>query len=191
MFSVSPDSPAYYLTSVTKARLPVFQSNKMKSLACKALNEARTSGNFLIFAYVLMPDHLHVVTDGVKKASETLRFINGIIGRRIIDFLKQQGYLASLEKLRHEEYQRSHRYSLWDHHPNIRLLTSEGMFMQRVNYTHQNPVRARLVENAEDYKYSSARIWSKKPLDDEPLLVDIEQIRWLKARDWRHSLLKY
>lgn len=56
------------------------------------------------------------------------------------------------------------------------------MFMQRVHYTHQNPVRAGLVENAEDYKYSSVRLWSGKPLDDEPLLVDIDKIRWRTKR---------
>jgi len=50
--------------------------------------------------------------------------------------------------------------------------------MQRVNYTHQNPVRAGLVENAEDYRYSSVRLWNKRPLEDEPLLVDIDKIRW-------------
>ncbi len=125
MFVISPDSPAFYLTSVTKDRLPVFRSEKMKAVACRALNEARTSGNFLIFAYVIMPDHLHVITDSNKESSVILRFINGIIGRRVIDFLKQQGHFTSLEKLRHEDYRRRHRYSLWDHHPNIRVLTND------------------------------------------------------------------
>jgi len=40
------------------------------------------------------------------------RFINGITSRRVIDFLKQNNHTASLEKLRHEEYRRGHRYSL-------------------------------------------------------------------------------
>jgi hypothetical protein len=35
--------------------------------------------------------------------------------------------------------------------------TSEAAFMQRVNYIHQNPVRAGLVARAEDYRWSSAR----------------------------------
>ena len=177
---ISPHSPAYYLTSVAKDRLPVFRLDALKSTTCVALDEARNSGSFLIFAYVIMPDHLHVITNGEKKAAIILRFINGIISRRVIDFLKQHRYQSSLEKLRHEEYRRGHRYSLWDHHPNIRLLTSEGMFMQCVHYTHQNPVRLGLVERAEDYRYSSVRLWNKTPLEDEPLLVDIGKIRWRK-----------
>jgi putative transposase len=175
---ISPNSPAYYLTSVAKNRLPVFRNDTMKSIAGRALDEARSSGKFLISAYVIMPDHLHVISDGERKPAVVLRFINGIISRRVIDYLKQKGHESSLEKLRRESSARGHEYSLWDHHPNVRLLTSEGMFMQRVHYTHQNPVRLGLVDRAEDYLYSSARIWNKNPLEDEPLNIDIREIKW-------------
>ena len=106
----------------------------------------------------------------------------GIVSRRVIDFLKENEHHSSLEKLRHEEYRRGHRYSLWNHHPNVRLLTSESMFMQRVHYTHQNPLRLGLVERDEGYRFSSARIWNKRPLDDEPLLVDMGKICWRSRR---------
>jgi len=175
---ISPNSPAYYLTSVAKNRLPIFRHDSMKSVASTALNEARTSGHFLILAYVIMPNHLHVMTDSEKKAAVVLRFINGIIGRRVIDYLKSEGHHSSLEKLRRESSARGHQYSLWDHHPNVRLLTSESMFMQRVHYTHQNPVRLGLVERAEDYRFSSVRIWNRHPCEDEPLMVDIREIKW-------------
>ena len=177
MTLITPNSPAYYLTSVTKDRLPAFRLDKLKSVACDALSEARTSGGFLIFAYVIMPDHLHLVSDGEKKPAKVLQFVNGIVSRRVIDFLKQHGHDSSLKKLQHQEYRRGHKYSLWDHHPNVRLLTSENMFMERVHYTHQNPVRADLVNRAEDYFHSSVRIWNGMPLEDEPLTVDVGKLR--------------
>jgi|SRR5215831_1368988 len=150
----------------------------MKSVACRALDEARNSGKFVILAYVVMPDHLHAVTDGEQKAAVVLRFINGIISRRVIDYLKCEGHLGSLAKLRRQCSARRHEYSLWDHHPNVRLLTSESMLMQRVHYTHQNPVRVGLVVRAEDYLYSSVRIWNRNTLEGEPLMVDIGQMKW-------------
>jgi REP-associated tyrosine transposase len=153
MILITPDCPAYYLTSVTRDRLQVFRLDTLKLVFCNALAEARVSGKFLIFAYVIMPDHLHLITDSQKKAKRVLQFANGIVSRRVIDFLKEHSYESSLKKLQHEEYRRGHKYSLWDHHPNIRLLTSEEMLMQRVNYTHQNPVRAGLVRRAEDYRF--------------------------------------
>jgi hypothetical protein len=72
-------------------------------------------------------------------------------------------------------------YSLWDHHSNVLPIFSEDMFMQKVNYIHQNPVRLGLVERAEDYRWSSVRIWKRRPLEDEPLLVNIDRINWRRG----------
>ena len=178
MFRISKDTPAYYMTSVTKDRLPVFRSDEIKKITCEAIDEARKSAGFLLFAYVVMLDHLHTIVGSELKPSKVLQYINGIVSHRIIDYLKQQGHDRSLEKLRHQDRGRNYRYSLWDHHPNAKLLTSEDVFIQKVNYLHKNAVRAGLVERPEDYRWSSARIWSRKPSEDEPLIVDTDQILW-------------
>ena len=178
MHVISRDSPCYYLTSVARDRLPVFRSDQIKLIVCAALDEARHSGKFALYAYVIMPDHLHVVTDSTLSPARTLQFINGITGHRIIDYLKQHEYEASLKKLRHETRPRRYTHSLWDHHPDARLLLTENMLMQRVHYTHQNPVRAGLVNQPADYFWSSIRCWTRNILENEPLLMDIARIKW-------------
>ena len=117
MHTVSRDSPCYYLTSVPKDRLPVFRTDEIKAVACGAIDEARLSGGFALYAYVIMPDHLHVITDSTLSPSRTLQFINGIVSRRVIDYLKLHNYETSLKKLRHEIGPRRYKHSLWDHHP--------------------------------------------------------------------------
>ncbi|HYV00240.1 MAG TPA: transposase [Pyrinomonadaceae bacterium] len=181
MFRISKDSPVYYLTSVAHDRLSVFQTARLKELLCKALNEARTSARLLIFAYVIMPDHLHALIGSQRKPSEVLRYVNGISGRRVIDYLKENTFESSLQKLERETGNRQHKYSLWDHHPNLKLIITENGLIEKANYIHQNPVRSGLVERAEDYRWSSIRCWQRKPLEDEPLLVDINQIDWHKG----------
>jgi len=178
MFRISKDSPAYYLTSVAHDRLPVFKTAMLKTIACNALNEARTSASLLIFAYVVMPDHLHALIGSQRKPSEVSRYVNGISGHRVINYLKEKGFYSSLQKLQRESGNRQHKYSLWDHHPNLKLITTENGLIEKANYIHQNPVRAGLVERAEDYRWSSIRCWQRRPLEDEPLLVDIDQIYW-------------
>ena len=42
-----------------------------------------------------------------------MRYIKGTVAHRVIEYLKDKNYQASLEKLRHEEWKRNHRYSLW------------------------------------------------------------------------------
>jgi REP element-mobilizing transposase RayT len=181
MHTISRDTPALYITTVAKDRLAVFRTDTIKTITCNALDEARNSAKFSIYAYVVMPDHLHAMIDGVLKPSKILQYINGIISRRVIDHLKEHGHNSSLQKLRHETRERGYRYSLWDHHSNVFSVTSEDMFMQKVNYIHQNPVRAGLVEEAEDYRWSSVRWWKRCALDDEPLRMDIDQITWRRG----------
>jgi len=178
MFQISKDSPAYYLTSVARDRLPVFRTRRFAKIACDALNEARKSGEFLILAYVIMLDHIHLVTDSKQKSSDIHRFVNGIIGRRLIDELKQNGPSESLQKLRIEERKNEWKYSLWSHHPDTRLLWNEQMLWQRIQYTHLNPVRAGLVAHPNDWPWSSARIWHGRRSEDEPLEADIDRIKW-------------
>src|SRR5882724_545746 len=178
MHTISRDSPCYYLTSVAKDRLPVFRTDEIKLVTGGAIDEARLSGGFALYAYVIMPDHLHVITDSTLSPSRTLQFINGIVSRRVIDFLKLHNYETSLKKLRHEIGPRRYKHSLWDHHPDARLLLAEKMLMHRVHYTHRNPVRANLVERPEEYRWSSIRYWNGGILEDEPLRMEIDRIKW-------------
>ena len=181
MHVISRDHPCYYLTSVAKDRLHVFQTEELKPILCAALDEARCSGRFALYAYVIMPNHLHAITDSSLSPAKTLQFMNGITGHRIIEYLKTNNSQDSLGKLRHAVGPRKHKYSLWDHHPDVRLLLTESMLMQRVTYTHQNPVRAQLVDQPLDYRWSSVRCWSGKMRADEPLSVDIDRIKWRRS----------
>jgi REP element-mobilizing transposase RayT len=180
-YRISIDRPSLFITAVAKDRLPAFQTDAIKQLTCKAIEEARTSCGFLLFAYVLMPDHVHLLTDSPSKPSVVLQYIKGIIGHRVIDYLKAQNYESSLRKLRHADWKRNHRFSLWQHDSDIFSVTSESKFMEKVNYIHQNPVRAGLVEHAEDYRWSSVRCWKGAPSEDEPLRVDIDKIVWRRS----------
>ena len=181
MFRISRDNPAYYLTSVAHKRLPIFQTDIIKQVVCDALNEARRSGGIMIFAYVIMLDHTHLLTDNAREMADVLRFMNGVSAKRVIDHLKENGHESSLAKLRIQERENRHKHSVYEHHPNALRITGEDAFMQKVNYIHLNPVRAGLVEHPDEYLYSSARLWHRRALENEPLVTDHKQIDWRAA----------
>jgi len=181
MIQITRDSPFYYLTSIAHTRLPIFQKDHIKQILCDAWAEARVSGQILIFAYVIMPDHTHMITDGKRDISDVLRFTNGIAAKRILDYLKENKFESSLRKLRNDEKRKGYKYSIWQHHPDAFRITGEDTFMQKVNYIHQNPVRAGFVERAEDYHFSSARLWKGVFLENEPFMTDHRQIKWRTA----------
>jgi len=46
---------------------------------------------------------------------------------------------------------------LWTHENHAVILYSNDFIQEKLEYLHNNPVRARIVEKSEDYLYSSAR----------------------------------
>ena len=180
---ISKDNCLYFITVVTLGRLPVFRTDRLKRILADAFSEARLSSGIKIFAYVVMPDHYHVITDSSLKASEVLRYLNGISARRVINYLKEEGYISSLSKLRRENSNGDHKYSLWEHHSNTFLITSESMLMNKAHYIHQNPIEKGLAVDAAEYRYSSFRYWARRPLlDEEPIEVDIKDLSWRRSR---------
>ena len=178
MFQISRSTPAYYLTAVAHHRLPIFRSDALKQILCDAYAEARRNHGILILAYVMMLDHVHLLIRSEKEMSEAIRLVNGISARRVIQYLKKGGYETSLLKLRGEVRDRNHKHSVWQHHPDSLEIYGEDTFRQKLQYIHQNPVRAEFVTKAEDYRYSSARQWAGRPCEGEPLLTDHDRIDW-------------
>ncbi len=118
-----------------------FRKGVIKQIVSGALREAGKSGEILIFAYVMMHDHMHLTTDGHREISDVLRFTNGISAKRVPDHLKENEFESSPEKLRQEEKRRGYKYSVWQHHADAFRITAKNTFMQKVNYIHQNAGR--------------------------------------------------
>jgi REP element-mobilizing transposase RayT len=112
-FQISHDNQALFITLNTQHRLPVFQKPELDLVLCSALDEARKTADLLLFAYVFMIDHIHLVTNQPKPPSEILRVIKGTTAHRVIEYLKENNYASSLAKLKHADRGRNHHYSLW------------------------------------------------------------------------------
>jgi Transposase and inactivated derivatives len=181
MFKISRATPAYYFTSVAHHRLLIFKTNVLKQIVCDALEEARLNHGVLILSYVIMPDYVHLLVFSQKPLEETLRLLNGISARRVIQYLKDNGFNSSLFKLRGQTRERNHKHSVWQHHPDSLEIFGENTFRQKVDYIHMNPVRAGLVANPLEYRFSSARLWAGGPLVEEPLVTDQLEIDWRGA----------
>ncbi len=177
MFRISRTTPVYYFTCVAHHRLLIFRTDKVKQVICDAYAEVRKKHGIIILAYVLMPDHVHLLVYSDRDMSEVLRLLNGVSARRVIQYLKEGGFESSLFKLRGETRERNHKHSVWQHHSDSLEIFGEDTFNQKVEYIHMNPVRAGLVENPFDYQFSSARLWAGRATN-EPLLTDHLQIDW-------------
>jgi putative transposase len=115
-----------------------------------------------LIAYVLMPDHFHLISnprDGCIK--EFIGALKSLSARRIISTSNRFSFRAD-----------SGGHHIWPQSFKAVPLWSSWMIWQKINYIHANPVRAGLVSSTKDYQWSSFHSFYSQR--ESSLAVDLE-----------------
>jgi putative transposase len=126
----------YFVTMSTFKRQRIFiEPEIVDSLRLKLVRTCELR-QFAILAYVFMPDHLHCLFEAKADDCDFRAFVAAmrrqmsiLIGDRLGVVLWQDGYYE-------------------------RVLRSEGDVQGVIDYILNNPIRARLVDRAADYRWS-------------------------------------
>jgi putative transposase len=132
----------------------------------------------LLFAFVSMPSHLHLI---LKPESDT---IGGIVqqfgsftAHEIIKELRKQKEKRLLDLFQKKKRDRRHGHSVWQD-IQAKNIYSMDFLQQKLEYIHQNPIAEdwKLVEDRAGYSYSSAGYYDyeRKPIIE---ITDIN--KWL------------
>ncbi len=135
--AISPPG-TYFLTFSTWQRRNAFAVERNARLFLKTLYGYKRQGRFQLHAFVLMPEHVHLLlTPAIDVTLErAMQFIKG-------------GYSHAAGS----EF--GHRAEVWQRGFTDHRIRNFEDFENHRNYIHQNPVERRLVPNASDYRYSS------------------------------------
>ena len=130
---------SYFITTKCWQGRSVFQIPENAEILIKALFHYRERGAYLLHEFVVMPDHLHLVltpsaTMSLEKAKQ---FIKG----------------GSSYQIRKAHNQKMEIWQVGFHDWTIH---DANDWQTKVEYIHTNPVRAKLVQEPEDWPYSSA-----------------------------------
>ena len=164
---------AHELTFSCFRKLPLLANDRTRGWLIESLSRARRTHGFELWAYVVMPDHVHVIlhpTWDDYSISAILQAIKQPVSRRAMNYLRKHApdWLPRLAVRRsdgHVEHQFWQPGGGYDR--NVRQLeTLWGM----IDYVHLNPVRNGLVAGPADWPWSSAR-WYDGALD-VPIIMD-------------------
>jgi len=128
----------YFITAGTYLKKHLLQSDRMADLFCTTLLRYRDAQKFRLHAFVVMPNHFHLL----------LTIPEGLTLERAVQFIKggfsfQAGKLLGV------------RGEIWQKSFADRRVRDRVEFEKYQEYIHQNPVRAGLVNTANEYCYSS------------------------------------
>ncbi|MFI5144044.1 MAG: REP-associated tyrosine transposase [Ignavibacteria bacterium] len=113
-----------------------------------------------LYAYVIMPTHIHLLLRlGLKESIiDFMRDFKRYTSKEIKLLLKKDNKTEILKRL--NSYSRGYKNQkskLWmDRYDDV-MVSTERVFNIKMNYIHFNPVKSGLVDNMEDWRFSSYR----------------------------------
>ena len=129
---------AYSLTLVTRDRAPLFREQRVVDAILHCLTRSYTRYGFSLHAYCLMPDHLHLLVSGDKDSS-------------LRDFVHRFKQLSGLR------YKQEHGAQLWQISYHDHVLRRDEDLQALARYIWDNPVRAGLIQDRNEYPFSGPR----------------------------------
>ena len=137
---------------------PLLRSRLFCDYLVKAIRLAQKKHHFDLWAYVFMPEHVHLLiypTQPTYSTSLILKSIKQSVARRAVNWLKvnQPGVLETLKT-----GQKYEKLRFWqDGGGYDRNIFSHKAAFNCVHYIHMNPVKRSLVESPDQWYYSSYR----------------------------------
>ncbi|MBS1514966.1 MAG: transposase [Bacteroidetes bacterium] len=161
----------YFITSTILEWIPIFTNSKYCDILTSALKFYQTNKNLKIFSFVTMDNHFHLIAVN-ENLSRIMSNFKKYTAKQIINNIKKDSKDWLLHQF--EFYKKAHKteseYQVWQEGFHPIQISSQEMFNQKAEYIHYNPVRRGLVENPEDWKYSSASHYLK----DKQCVIDID-----------------
>ena len=138
----------------------LLRMDKYKDIITGSLSFLVKEKRASVYSFVIMSNHLHLIwhiAEGHTRDEVQKDFLK-YTSQKIKADLKKYHPLV-LEKFKVNAKDRE--YQIWERNPLSVEIFSEKVLIQKLNYIHQNPVRAKLCKEPLDYKYSSARFYEK------------------------------
>ncbi len=153
----------YFVTFTMTHWIDVFTRPRYKLQITESLNFYVKNKGLQIYCWCLMSNHLHLIwsVPGKTKLSSIIRDYKKYTARMILDMITNMPESRREWMLRQFEFagkydKRITKYRFWQDKSHPILIHTAEMFEQKMNYIHQNPVKAMIVAKPEDYIFSSA-----------------------------------
>jgi putative transposase len=147
---------AVYITTDIYKQRSFFISDVRVNAIYEALDEVYPISDFKIKGFVIMPTHCHfIIVSQNNDLSNIMHDVKGLSAFKALD----------CDLIDAKLWQRG----FYDH-----VIRNRKDLIEKLNYIHQNPIRAGLVKDLSDYKHSSFKYYSDGSLKPPVWFARIE-----------------
>jgi REP element-mobilizing transposase RayT len=155
----------FFVTTNLRPHSPALTSGE-RDLVLKQLARQHANDEFLLFAYVIMPSHAHLLI--APKAAGLISVMR--------EFKSCTGMVLAKA--------RCSRRPIWQPRYFDFVLRRVGDFWDKLEYIHENPVEAGLAEKPESWVWSSAAYYARAvpfPISMDSIDLPVDRRAWLRA----------
>ena len=156
---------AYYITLTVIDWVDVFTRKDYRDILIDSLQYCMREKGLQMYEFVIMSNHAHLIMASDKvPLPDILRDFKKFTAKKIIEAIihgneSRKEWMLKKFAFAGNRNSNNTNYQFWQQDYHAVELSTKKMWDQRVQYIHNNPVRAGIVENVEDYVYGSARFY--------------------------------
>ncbi len=162
-YQIGDQYAAHFITPTIVDWVDVFTRKVYRDIVIDSLDFCIKNKALQLYGYVIMTNHLHLIVKSANGTlSDTIRDFKKFTSTQIIETIKKEPesrreWMLHRFEWNADQNQRSSNNQMWTHENHPESIYSLKFFNQKLNYIHENPVRAGWVELPEEYIYSSAK----------------------------------
>ena len=159
----------YFVTLAIVGWVDLFTRWELKHVIIDSLRYCQKEKGLVIHGWCLMPSHLHMIISSEQNPlPDIMRDFKKHTSKELINCINRinesrKGWILDLFSEVADHLKRVTNYKVWQDGTHPEILSSPKFIRQKLDYIHDNPVADEIVDEPEEYRYSSARdYYSKK-----------------------------
>lgn len=170
----------YFITASIVDWKQLFITSEYASIPLNSFTWMQEQKRILLFAFVIMPTHLHAVIKPENAPIEDiLQQFGSFTAHEILKRLQENHQKELLDVFHQARRDKRHEHSIWQD-IQAKNIYSTDFLWQKMEYIHQNPTAKdwKLVKDRADYVYSSAGYYD---YERKPIIPITDINKWLTS----------
>ena len=125
----------YFVTGTIIQWLPLFSNPEVAQIVLDSLAFMQEKGRLILYAYVIMENHFHMVVSSIELSKELGDF-KSFTARKIIDYYIQKDALPVLKRLSNgkQSHKKDREYQFWQEGNHPQQIRTREMMIQKIGY---------------------------------------------------------